>query len=209
MWPAFRSRALRRPLSIVLACCRQLAHTNGTRGGGPPPRVVRSTNLEPAPCNGRAPAAKPATRAVVVDRQGSFAAPFWSLPFCKRVRSRGQTCHPGVGSLPASQATCLFGYEMSMHRTERMFGVEASERLRRAMMRNFFCVWAPGARFEGLCASGASGVLRPNLPPRCRQLASVRSTMSSVPLATGTLPRPNLPPCVGSLPASRATCLFC
>jgi hypothetical protein len=27
---------------------------------------------------------------------------------------------------------------MSMHRTERMFGVEASERLRRAMIRNFF-----------------------------------------------------------------------
>jgi hypothetical protein len=27
---------------------------------------------------------------------------------------------------------------MSMHRTERMFGVEASEGLRRATMRNFF-----------------------------------------------------------------------
>ena len=47
--------------SIVWACSRQLPSTDGARGGGRPPRVVRSAVLAPAPGNGYAPAAKPVT----------------------------------------------------------------------------------------------------------------------------------------------------
>jgi hypothetical protein len=110
IWLTLRSRGLRDLLSIALSCSGQLADTNGTHGGG---RHAAASGVFQA-LFGLA-LGSPRTRtapAVVVDRQGSFAAPFRACPL-QRVRSRGQTCHPAVGNLPASRATWSFGDEKS------------------------------------------------------------------------------------------------
>ena len=119
-------RGLRSLLSIVWACSRQLADTNGPRGGGRPPRVVRSTVLEPAPCNGYAPAAKPATP----------------------VSASGQRLKRAVDF--------VMKHEHASHGTYVWRGSQRTSQASDDWKP--LCFGAPGARFEGLCAPGASGV---------------------------------------------------
>jgi hypothetical protein len=115
--------------SMVWAGSRQLADTNGMRGGGRPPRVVRSTGLELAPGNGYAPAAKP-------------AAPLSAAG--QRLERRGYLV---MKNSHASYGTYVW---RSWSRSQRTSQASDDEKL--------LSCWAPGARLGELGTPGASGV---------------------------------------------------
>jgi hypothetical protein len=82
-------------------------------------------------------------RAVVADRRGSFAAPFWRLPLATGTLPRPNLAPRCRQLASVSSDLFILLWKITMHRTERIFGVvgvEASERLRRALIRNFWRV---------------------------------------------------------------------